>query len=136
MKNMKVHELARAAGVSTDTVRHYAREGLLQASKDSHNGYRSFSPEMLSRLRFIKAAQRLGFRLEDIRIIFADADKGASPCPRVRDVIALRIEESAARIRELQALQSRMEQALRQWDGMADVKPDGHSICKLIESQD
>jgi MerR family Zn(II)-responsive transcriptional regulator of zntA len=136
MKTMKVNELAKAAGVSADTVRHYVRMGLIRAAQNPHNGYRFFSPEMLARLRFIKAAQRLGFKLQDIQLIFADADKGDSPCPRVRDVIAARIEESAMQIRELQDLQGRMQQALRQWDSMADGSPDGHSICRLIESQE
>jgi MerR family transcriptional regulator, Zn(II)-responsive regulator of zntA len=136
MNDLKVTELANAAGVTPDTVRHYTRLGLIRAIKDRRNGYRIFSSEVLGRLRFIKVAQGLGFTLKDIKLIFRDADKGDSPCPRVREVIAARIEESAAEIRELQALQQRMQQALIQWDRMQDGVPDGHSICRLIESQE
>jgi MerR family Zn(II)-responsive transcriptional regulator of zntA len=135
MHTFKVTELANAAGVTSDTVRHYTRLGLIKAAKDRQNGYRFFSGETLARLRFIKVAQGLGFTLKDIKVIFRDADKGDSPCPRVREVIAARIEESAAQIRELQALQKRMQHALIQWDRMQDGVPDGHSICRLIESQ-
>ncbi len=133
---MKVNELAKAAGVSADTVRHYARLGLIQSNREPANGYRLFPASAVPRLKFIKAAQRLGFSLQAIQLIFADADKGHSPCPRVRAVIAARIEESAAQIRELEAIHRRMQLALEQWDGMSDGVPDGHSVCRLIESQE
>jgi DNA-binding transcriptional MerR regulator len=84
MNDYKVTELAKAAGVTPDTVRHYTRLGLIRAAKDRQNGYRFFSGEALARLRFIKVAQGLGFTLKDIKLIFRDADKGDSPCPRVR----------------------------------------------------
>lgn len=82
MNTMKVNELAKAAGVSGDTVRHYVRQGLIQAKKDPANGYRFFQASMVQRLKFIKAAQRLGLSLQDIRRILSDANKGdlsASP---------------------------------------------------------
>jgi MerR family Zn(II)-responsive transcriptional regulator of zntA len=136
MHTMKVNELAKAAGVSADTVRHYARLGLIQANRAPANGYRFFPVSAVQRLKFIKAAQRLGFSLQDIQLIFQDADKGHSPCPRVRQVIAARIEASAAQIRELEETHRRMQLALEQWDSMSDGTPDGHSVCRLIESQE
>lgn len=134
MDMMKVNQLAKAAGVSADTVRYYVRLGLIRAVKDPQNRYRYFPAASVQRLKFVKAAQRLGFKLQDIQLIFADAEQGDSPCPRVRELITAHIEESAERIRELQALQARMREALRLWDRMSDGKPDGHSVCRLIES--
>lgn len=132
---MKINELAKAANVTADTVRYYVRLGLIQATKDPHNGYRFFSQAALQRLKFIKAAQRLGFKLEEIQLIFDDADKGDSPCPRVRSVIATRIAESAAQIQQLQQMHDRMRHALFEWDQMENGMPDGHSICRLIETR-
>jgi DNA-binding transcriptional MerR regulator len=134
MDMMKVNQLAKAAGVSADTVRHYVRLGLIRAVKDPQNGYRFFPASSVQRLKFIRTAQQLGFKLQDIQLIFADAEQGDSPCPRVRELIAAQIEQSAVRIRELQVLQARMQEALRRWDHMSDGKPDGHSVCRLIES--
>jgi len=56
---VKVKELARAAGVTPETVRHYARAGLLEPACDPGNGYRLFAAEDLARLRFVRAARRL-----------------------------------------------------------------------------
>ncbi|GAA0575301.1 MerR family DNA-binding protein [Halomonas salifodinae] len=131
---MKVIELARAAGVSGETVRHYTREGLLHPSRDPDNGYQRYGPRDLERLRFIQRARTLGFSVAEIRDILAHADQGDSPCPLVRDLLASRLPEIHARIAELQALAKRMEQALSTWEAMPDGTPDGHSLCRLIES--
>ena len=52
----------------------------------------------------------------------------------VRDLLAGRLPQIRERIAELEALASRMEQALAAWEEMPDGMPDGHSLCRLIES--
>ena len=51
---MKVNELAKRAGVTAETVRHYAREQLLDPQRHPDNGYQLFSDTDLERLRFIQ----------------------------------------------------------------------------------
>jgi len=132
---MKIGELAAAAGVSRDTIRHYLSLGLLVAGKDPENGYQIFGTEALSRLRFIRTARQLGFSLGDIRDIFGDADRGDSPCPRVRHALQDRIVQTRREIAELTRLCDHMEEAMAEWEAMPDSAPDGHSVCRLIESQ-
>ncbi|WP_192035496.1 MerR family DNA-binding protein [Halomonas sp. YLGW01] len=131
---MKVSDLARAAGVTAETVRHYTREGLLAPTRDPHNGYQRFGEQDRERLAFIQRARTLGFGIKEIRDILAHADHGDSPCPLVRDLLASRLPEIRTRIRELEALAARMEEALDAWAEMPDGTPDGHSLCRLIES--
>ncbi|MDR9440409.1 MAG: MerR family DNA-binding protein [Halomonas sp.] len=131
---MKVSELARLAGVTAETVRHYTRERLLHPERHPDNGYQLFGQDDLDRLRFIQRARTLGFGVAEIRDILDHADHGDSPCPMVRDLLASRLPQIRERIRELQSLASRMEQALAAWDEMPDGTPDGHSLCRLIES--
>ncbi|MFM9269262.1 MerR family transcriptional regulator [Halomonas elongata] len=131
---MKVIDLARRAGVTAETVRHYTREGLLAPERNPDNGYQRYDSTDLERLRFIQRSRTLGFSVAEIRQILEHADHGDSPCPLVRDLMAERLPEIRARIRELEALASRMEQALEAWSDMPDGTPDGHSLCRLIES--
>ena len=131
---MKVSELARRAEVTAETVRHYTREGLLHPQRDPDNGYQLFDQADLERLRFIQRARTLGFSVAEIGEILTHADQGDSPCPMVRDLLASRLPQIRARIRELEALASRMEQTLDAWAEMPDGTPDGHSLCRLIES--
>lgn len=130
---MKVKELARAAGVTPETVRHYARAGLLEPARDPDNGYRIFSSEDLARLRFVRAARRLGFTVDDVVEILAHAARGSTPCPFVRERAQLRLEEVRQRIEVLEAQRRRLEQVLALWDALPDGIPEGRSVCPLIE---
>ncbi|SDN50160.1 MerR family transcriptional regulator [Vreelandella arcis] len=131
---MKVSELAKRGGVTPETVRHYTRELLLAPTRHPENGYQLYSATDLERLHFIQRARKLGFSVAEIRDILAHADQGDSPCPMVRDLLANRLPQIRAQIQELEALAQRMEQALESWQHMPDGTPDGHSLCRLIES--
>lgn len=120
---MKISELAKQAGTTRDTIRHYVSTGLLSANRDVSNGYQIFNKQALDRLRFIKTAQQLGLSLDDIRAIFTDAKQAHSPCPRVRELIQQRITETRQKIAELTHLCNHMESSLAEWEQMPDSSP-------------
>lgn len=60
---VRAGELARAAGVSTDTLRHYERKGVLGAARRPANGYREYPPEALGRVLLVRRALAFGFTL-------------------------------------------------------------------------
>jgi DNA-binding transcriptional MerR regulator len=64
---MKIGELAAATGLAPSAIRFYEQSGLLPAVERSANGYRSYSPEAVERLRYIQLAQALGFTLDALR---------------------------------------------------------------------
>jgi DNA-binding transcriptional MerR regulator len=59
-------EVAAAARVNPQTLRYYERRGLLAAPERSMGGHRMYPPEAVTVLRVIKAAQRLGFTLDEV----------------------------------------------------------------------
>jgi MerR family transcriptional regulator, copper efflux regulator len=67
MNSIGIGTLAKRAGVSIDTVRYYEKSGLLSPETRLASGYRRYGDEQVSRLRFIRRAQELGFTLKDIR---------------------------------------------------------------------
>ncbi len=131
---LTVNELALQANAPAHGVRYYTRIGLIQPAAQQDNGYRLFASRDAMRLRFIRMAKHLGFTLNEIGQITRHADLGESPCGEVRKIIQDHIDENRVKIREMQILQTRMEQALQQWQQMPDGVPDGNSICHLIES--
>lgn len=133
---MKVTQLARAAGVSADTVRFYTREGLLRPARDPDNGYQEYGSDDLSRLRFARKARQLGFTLREVADILQQADHNESPCPLVRDLFAKRLDDVERQLLDLQQLRDRMRRALVSWESMPDGTPDGHTLCRLIEHWD
>jgi len=130
---MTVSELARCAGVTADTVRHYTRNGLLEPIRDESNGYNCYGSGDLARLLFVRKARLLGFRLGDIGDILKESSHGRSPCPKVRKIMEKRLEETRCKLQGLAKLQKRMEYALALWAHMPDGMPDGYDVCHLIE---
>ncbi len=63
---LTIGTLAKAAGVHVETIRFYQRKGLLTKPERRCGRIRHYGEEDLIRIRFIKAAQRLGFRLAEI----------------------------------------------------------------------
>jgi DNA-binding transcriptional MerR regulator len=131
---VKVGELARLAAVTPETVRYYARVGLLRPARDDGNGYRRFSSSDLDRLRFVLRAKQLGFQLDEVSQILGLADGGHAPCGVVREIVERRIGDTRRQLAEMQALQVRLENALTLWATMPDGEPDGHAVCALIEA--
>ena len=126
--------LAQQSDVSLYTVRHYTRIGLLKPIRNLQNNYKVYQPSDAVRVRFIQAAKNLGFSLAEVADILDEAKNGNSPCPMVREIIVRRIEENRRKIKEMQKLQRKMENALEDWSKMKNSMPTGDSVCHLIES--
>jgi MerR family copper efflux transcriptional regulator len=109
MQSMGIGKLAARAGVSIDTVRYYERSGLLAPQARLPSGYRRYGDVQLSRLRFIRRAQELGFSLRDIRELL-----GLS---RQRDVA--RVKRAAER--KLAEVEERLLALQRVRDGLATL---------------
>jgi DNA-binding transcriptional MerR regulator len=71
MDPIGIGTLAKRAGVRIDTVRYYERSGLLSPKSRLASGYRRYGTVELSRLRFIRRAQALGFTLREVRELLA-----------------------------------------------------------------
>jgi len=131
---LTVSEVSKLANVTADTVRHYVQLGLLTPTRNPSNGYKLFKDDDVKLLKFICLAKGLGFTLSDISKILNHSNKAQSPCPTVREIIEQRIVDNKQKLSELNALQARMENALKMWKNMPDGEPDGDAICHLIEA--
>ncbi len=68
-KPLTIGALARRLNVSTSMLRFYEREGLLAPERRSAAGYRLYPHSAEKTLLFIRRAQRLGFSLNDIKLL-------------------------------------------------------------------
>jgi DNA-binding transcriptional MerR regulator len=66
MTGLRSGQLAAAAGVHPQTLRYYERRGLLPDPGRTLGGHRVYPPATVGTLRAIKAAQRLGFTLDEV----------------------------------------------------------------------
>lgn len=104
---MKIGQLAKKVGVSSDTVRFYERLGLVQARRRD-NGYRDYGDEAVALLQFVKLAQELGFTLAEIRGIAPLLAQGGLPVADAQRFIDEKLALIDRRIATLQALRERL----------------------------
>jgi len=107
---MRIGELARQVGVSTDTVRFYERSGWLPRAVRRDNDYRQYGEPDVEHLRLLIDLRRLDLPLEDAARIASWCHSGhcvdtTTELPRL---IAERRAEVADRIDRLQALDARL----------------------------
>jgi DNA-binding transcriptional MerR regulator len=102
---MRSGALAAAAGVNVQTLRYYERRGLLPDPQRSLGGHREYGPDDLTVVRVIKAAQGLGFTLDEIADLLAvGAHRG--PRPGLRERAVAKLADVDARIAQLQEIRA------------------------------
>ncbi len=86
MDNFTISKLAEFCDVKHDTVRYYERSGLIQPIGRTKAGYRLYDKKSIRKLKFIKNAQSLGFKLEEVKklLYFDHSDKTTA-----NDVLAI-----------------------------------------------
>lgn len=117
-------ELAHLCGLSTDTLRHYERLGLLRAGR-SANGYREYPPQSPDRIRLVQNALSVGFTLEELARLLKIREKGGAPCMEVRALAAAKLKDLEEQLRGLSALRSELRRMLGQWDVKLAATPKG-----------
>jgi MerR family transcriptional regulator, copper efflux regulator len=101
---MLISEFARAAGLTTDTVRFYVRRGLLKplaGSKGGSNPYQIFNDEHVQMARMIHMGQSLGFSLREIEALNVEYQTQRMTAARGAEILRrqlVRLEEKAAHI--------------------------------------
>ncbi|MBB4680090.1 MerR family transcriptional regulator [Crossiella cryophila] len=126
---MRTGELAEQAGVNPQTLRYYERRGLLAPPRRSTSGYREYPPEALSRLRFIKRAQALGFTLDETEELLHLADGGPASCDSARTLATARLTDIEARVADL----TRMRDSLSDLVTRCDL-PRRDRACGLLHT--
>lgn len=115
---MLIKDLARAAGITPQVVRFYARAGLISPSERHENGYRSFVMTDVERLKFIVSAKQFGFTLQEVRELLSAPDAGtAACCDSLKAGLERRLSELRDRVAEIEAIGSRIEARLESWRG-------------------
>jgi MerR family mercuric resistance operon transcriptional regulator len=116
MVAMTISELARSAGVGVETVRFYQRKGMLfdprPGAIGGAAGRRHYGEDELRRLRFIRKAQRAGFKLGEIAELLA-LDRSGDRA-RARQMAKIRIAALDEKIAEMQSARRSLESLARE----------------------
>ena len=109
---MRIGEVAAAAAVNVQTLRYYERVGLLPKPERRSSGYRAYDPQSVRRLRFIKRAQDLGFKLGEIGDLLALREQSESACEQVEARASATLERIREKIRDLESMRAALSEYL------------------------
>ncbi|HUA57567.1 MAG TPA: heavy metal-responsive transcriptional regulator [Verrucomicrobiae bacterium] len=123
--HLRSGELAKLTGVSTDTLRHYERVGVLARPGRTEAGYRQYPPDAVHRVRMVRGALAVGFRLDELARVLRVRDRGGAPCRQVYELAAGKLVEFDRRIAELTALRGRLQSIVDRWETRLSRTPEG-----------
>ncbi|MEM7554783.1 MAG: heavy metal-responsive transcriptional regulator [Cyanobacteria bacterium P01_A01_bin.84] len=126
-----IGEVKAKSGVSIKTIRYYESLGLVQSKSRTNGGFRQFSPEILTRLSFIKRAKGLGLSLQEIGDILKIYDNGNSACDDIQHKLEDKIDTINQQIEDLLKLREELQQLLSTWHSLSK-KPE-EIICPNIQ---
>jgi DNA-binding transcriptional MerR regulator len=126
-----IGSVAKESGIPIKTIRYYDELGLLKTSGRTEGGYRLFSADVLSRLKFIKRAQSLGLSLSEIKEFLEVHDQGNLPCDHIKVKLEDKVADIDRQIRQLQLLKQELEGLLSGWETLPDHPEE--TICPIIE---
>lgn len=110
MVTMKIGEISKKTGITTETLRYYEKQGLIYPKRRSANGYREYSLETLTHLRFIQRAKIVGFSLRECKgllSIFISRDEHS--CRDVKTLAEAKLEEIQSKMQELEKMHETLQ---------------------------
>ncbi len=124
-KPLTIGQLAKACRVNVETIRFYQHRGLLPKPVRPYGSIRRYSRAEVARLKFIKAAQRLGFSLEEIGQLLKLQD--GTHCQEARELAQRKLEDVRARLSDLRRIERALADLIQRCG-----KAEGEVRCPLI----
>ncbi|WP_232818171.1 Hg(II)-responsive transcriptional regulator [Zobellella maritima] len=124
---MTIGKLARAADMNVETIRYYQRRGLVPEPDKPPGGIRRYETTVLTRLRFIRTAQWLGFSLDEIAGLLKLED--GTHCDDARKLGERQLAKVRAKIQSLQQIEKVLGELVKEC-----CIQEGDVSCPLIFS--
>lgn len=106
--NLKIGDLAKRTDTNAPTIRYYEEIGLLPRPARRGGGQRSYGPEDVRRLAFIRRCRDFGFPVEQVRSLLGVMQDRSQDCTAARDLAKTHLEDVRAKLRELRSLESEL----------------------------
>lgn len=121
-----IGQLANEAEINVETIRYYERRGLIDRPDKPRVGYRQYGAEILEKLRFIKRAKTLGFKLDEVRNLLILSD---GHCADVQSLAQQKLSHIKTKLKDLHRLEDSLEDLVKQCSNSIDK-----AHCPIIEN--
>lgn len=123
----KIGDIEQMLGVSKDTLRYYEKIKLLPTVTRTEAGIRQYGDKDISRLRFIRRAQKMNFSLAEIASLMKMRDDPVNSKADIRELTANKLKEIEENLAELDSLRGELRLLLN----LCNCSADG---CPIIEN--
>lgn len=124
---MNIGDAAKASGVPAKTIRYYEDIKLIESPDRASNGYRDYSVEEVTLLRFVSRARNLGFTIAQCRDLVALYRDRSRSSANVKTLAEEHILEIDRKLQELKEMRDQLATLARKCHG--DDRPD----CPIID---
>jgi DNA-binding transcriptional MerR regulator len=131
-KLMRIGQVSKRTGISIDAIRFYERNKLLSAPARSEGGFRLYSAEDLSVLRFIRSLQTLGFSLNEIREFLSLRTNDLRACSEVRKMLDHKLKDIHDKRVALLKLEDELKTALTKCDSQLKRQRGKNGRCPVL----
>ena len=106
--SIRIGGLARATGVSVQTLRYYERRGVIPAPRRTASGYREYGADAVEAVRFVAWMKSVGFTLREVRKLREilsehTREEGAAAMRHRAEVKARAVGDKIHRLQQIQS---------------------------------
>nr|WP_207714662.1 MerR family transcriptional regulator [Clostridium tetanomorphum] len=129
---MSIGEFARLRNITTETLRHYDRIGLLKPIKvDARTGYRYYSILQYEQLGTIKELRQLGMSIDEIKKYFNNRNLTQS-----FSILKDKHDKLINKIKELQQLEESISEKIKHLESISKLSDFQNIVIKEIEERE
>ena len=126
----QIGEVAKRVGMTVEGLRFYERKGLVNPMARSPSRYRLYGDREIQTLRFIKAAQEMGFALREIEDLLEIRQGKGSNCAAMRDRLAEKLDGVRRKIKLLRVLEKDLAAGVARCD---EQLRHGRNECPVLD---
>lgn len=130
---MNIGQAANEAGISAKMIRYYESIGLLPRADRRESGYRDYSPDDISRMKFLRRARSLGFsvpQIQELMRLWTDRGRSNAEVRKVALDHAAELEAKAFQLQEMIATLRSLANACKSGD-----RPDCPILTELAHGE-
>ena len=127
MQDLTIGAFAAASDVNVETIRFYQRRGLIREPRRTFGRIRRYGAEDVSRVRFVRSAQRLGFSLEEIAGLLKLED--GTHCDEARVAAEEKLADVRTKLDDLRRIEAVLGSLVEEC-----CAATGHVRCPLIDA--
>jgi len=125
----RIGDITKQLNLTADTLRYYEKIDLLKNISRTASGMREYNDKDISRLKFIKRAQRMNFSLDEIRDLLSMRDNPQHAKKEVRQLTSNKLTDVEHQLADLTTLRNELKLLLNLCFGSEDG-------CPIIEGID